>query len=557
MTNIRQPSSEFSYQSPLPKHQHEPHHLSSKYQDVPEHAEADEEPDLSPSNIAKYFYTRITTLFEIKLANLKDLNPINDLHGMTLNNWNYFFLGMLAWLSAAFDFFCTSVAGTEIAKSLGVDTHAITWGLSAVLMVRSAGAIIFGLWTDNYSRKWPFIFCCGMFVALQVGTGFVSTYEQFLACRGLSGVCMGGIYGAAAATSLDDSPVKARSILSGLFFTAYSMGLIFATVFWRAFQNTKHSWRALFWFSASMPALLIVWRLFFPETKYFINCQKARELIKQDQIKAGVYVKPTIKSKITNFGSLLRKNWLMFSYMIVLMAGPNYVTHSSQDLLPTMLKQQLGYSNNALTVALVVSQLGSCVGSFSIGILMEILGRRVSIMLCCILGACFVYPAWMLQSSPAILGAGFALFFALQGMWGVVPAHLSELSPPDARALFSGLSYQLGNLASAAASTIETNISNEFPLETDSNGTVTKSNYAKVMTIMTGASLCYTFIMTLLGPEKFHRDLSTPLMKKYLEKVKQQEQDKEAGFTNVEELGMESDKDEVFQAKPNASHLEK
>ena len=36
--------------------------------------------------------------------------------------------------------------------------------------------------------------------------------------------------------------------------------------------------------------------------------------------------------------------------------------------------------------------------------------------------------------------------FMVQGAWGVVPAYLSELSPPAVRATFPGVAYQLGNL---------------------------------------------------------------------------------------------------------------
>ena len=36
--------------------------------------------------------------------------------------------------------------------------------------------------------------------------------------------------------------------------------------------------------------------------------------------------------------------------------------------------------------------------------------------------------------------------FMVQGAWGVIPAHLNELSPPAARGTFPGLAYQLGNL---------------------------------------------------------------------------------------------------------------
>lgn len=63
-------------------------------------------------------------------------------------------------------------------------------------MFRSPGAIIFGIASDRYGRKWPFIVNCLLFIAFELGTGFAQTYSQFLACRALFGVAMGGLYGA-------------------------------------------------------------------------------------------------------------------------------------------------------------------------------------------------------------------------------------------------------------------------------------------------------------------------------------------------------------------------
>lgn len=441
------------------------HGFHIDHNDVPEHVEEDVAPDLSLKSIGHYAKTRITTLLEIKLANIKNINPANDLKGMTWRHWNYFFMGFLAWLSASFDFFCTSVAGSHIADSLGVTTADITWGLSAVLMVRSSGAIIFGYWTDHYSRKWPFTVCVAMFLALQIGTGFVQTYQQFLAVRALSGIAMGGTYGSSSATVLDDVPMKARSLVSGLFFAAYPVGFIFATIFWRAFEGTEHNWRALFWFSASFPALLVAWRLIFPETKYFERTLAARELIKQDQIEAGTYVEPSFKTKLITAWSLTKKHWLMFIYLILLLAGANYLTHASQDLYPSMLRKQLEMSEDAITVIIVVVLLGGIVGSMITGLAMEILGRRLSLLLCCVIAGCFVYPAYMMHYTSAIIGGGFFAFFGILSVWAVIPIHLSELAPPDARALVSGLAYQSGNLASAASSTIETDLAMKYPLE--------------------------------------------------------------------------------------------
>jgi SHS family lactate transporter-like MFS transporter len=482
--------------------------------------------------ILEYAKTRFTSLTHLHLHAKKDLNPFPALSEMSLYNWNFFFMGFVAWFSASFDFFLTAVSGTFIAKSLDVSTADITWGLSAVLMVRSAGAVIFGLWTDNYSRKWPFITTAAMFCALQIGTGFCSTYQQFMAVRAISGIAMGGTYATAAATSLDDAPLKARSFLSGLFFTAYAWGMVFAAIFWRAFQDTTHSWKALFWFSSGFPFLLIIWRLALPETRYFTRVLKAKELMKQDQIKAGTYVKPSFKTKWGAVKAMLKKDWLLFIYLVVLLAGTNYLTHASQDMYPTMLRVQLDFSKDAQTVAIVVVNLGAITGGLLSGTFMEVTGRRLAIIICCVIGGCFTYPAFMLQTTGGVLGGGFFLFFAVIGVWGVLPIHLSELSPPEARALVSGLAYQLGNLASAASSTIETRLSKMWPIEWNAQGEAIKYDYAKTIACFTGAVFIYTLIVTFAGPEKFHRDLSSPVMKVYIEKVIESEGDAEKEITS-------------------------
>lgn len=99
-------------------------------------------------------------------------------------------------------------------------------------MLRSVGSIIFGLAADRYGRKWPFVVNNVLFIILELvcravpihpkyqlifqATGFTQTYNQFLACRALFGIAMGGLYGNAAATALEDCPEEARGLMSGI-----------------------------------------------------------------------------------------------------------------------------------------------------------------------------------------------------------------------------------------------------------------------------------------------------------------------------------------------------
>ena len=146
---------------------------------------------------SRYAATRLSTL---KPPMAKVQNPIALLRLLNLQQWLFFLVAFFAWTWDAFDFFTVSLTVENLAESFGKTKKDITWGITLVLMLRSVGSIIFGLAADRYGRKWPFIVNNLLFIVLELGTGFCTTYEQFLGVRALFGIAMGGLYGNAAAT---------------------------------------------------------------------------------------------------------------------------------------------------------------------------------------------------------------------------------------------------------------------------------------------------------------------------------------------------------------------
>ena len=142
-------------------------------------------------------------------------------------------VGFLAWSWDAFDFFTVSLTVSDLAKDFQKTNAQITWGITLVLMFRSVGSITFGIAADRYGRRWPFVVNNILFIVLELGTGFCKTYKQFLAVRALFGVAMGGLYGNAAATALEDCPPAARGLLSGMLQQGYAFGYLLAVVFAR------------------------------------------------------------------------------------------------------------------------------------------------------------------------------------------------------------------------------------------------------------------------------------------------------------------------------------
>ncbi|KAL2825292.1 major facilitator superfamily domain-containing protein [Aspergillus cavernicola] len=457
------------------------------------HFEAPEEhQSLGWTSISSYLKTRLPTL---KPPMREAPNPFKALALLNRQQWLFFSVAFWGWTLDALDFFTVSLTTSELAEEFDKEISDITWGITLVLMLRSVGAITFGIASDRWGRKWPFIVNLLLFIALEIGTGFTQTYEQFLAVRALFGIAMGGLYGNAAATALEDCPKEARGIISGLLQQGYAFGYLLATAFARALVGTtSHGWRPFYWFAGCLPALVIVFRLFLPETNAFRERQALR-----------AEMRGNVTSTFLSEGTVaLKRHWMLLIYLVLLMAGFNFMSHGSQDLYPTMLERQFSLSKDAVTVTQVVANLGALTGGTLCGWASQKFGRRFSIIFISIIGGALLYP-YTFVSNNRVMAAAFFEQFCVQGAWGVIPIHLMELSPGSIRTFTVGTAYQLGNLVSSASSTIESTIGERFPLPEIEEG-VERYEYGKVICIFMGCVFAYTILVTIAGPENLGRD---------------------------------------------------
>jgi len=181
------------------------------------------------------------------------------------------------------------------------------------------------------------------------------------------------------------------------------------------------------------------------------------------------------------------------------MAGYNSISHGTQDFYPTFLKDQLGFGATQTTVVTVVGQIGALIGGTVGGYVSTFTGRRLAMMTSCVIGGALV-PAYVLLKDMSLVASGFFEQFFVGAVWGPIPVHLIEMSPPALRSLIMGLTYQLGNLASSASATIQAVIGERFPLPPGPDGDE-RFDYGRVIGIFCGAVWAYILFFLFVGPE--------------------------------------------------------
>jgi SHS family lactate transporter-like MFS transporter len=164
----------------------------------------------------------------------------------------------------------------------------------------------------------------------------------------------------------------------------------------------------------------------------------------------------------TAYRSAILGNVRLFLYLAVMLAMLNFMSHGTQDLYPTYLQRQLHYDVNTTAMISAISMVGAIAGGLIIGNLSDRYGRRRSMIAAALLAAC-VIPLWVFAPNmPLVIVGAFLMQFMVQGAWGVVPAHINELSPPAVRGFFSGFAYQIGVLLASSIGYIESLLGEHF-----------------------------------------------------------------------------------------------
>lgn len=338
----------------------------------------------------------------------------------------------------AFDYFLVVLVYADIATTFHHTKTDVAFLTTATLAMRPVGALLFGLWADRVGRRVPLMVDVSFYSVIGFLCAFAPNFTVLVILRLLYGIGMGGEWGLGAALSMEKVPAERRGVFSGLLQEGYAFGYLLASVAALVVMNWLGlSWRWLFGLSI-IPALIsLIIRYLVKESEVWEAAQDRMRL-----------TKTRIRDVLGN-PAIVRR----FVYLVLLMTAFNWMSHGTQDVYPTFLTATTdhgaGLSSLTARWIVVIYNIGAIIGGLAFGTLSQRFSRRYTIVFCAALGLPIV-PLFAYSRTAAMLCLGsFLMQVFVQGAWGVIPAHLTEMSPDAIRGVYPGVTYQLGNLLAA------------------------------------------------------------------------------------------------------------
>jgi SHS family lactate transporter-like MFS transporter len=422
----------------------------------------------------------------------------------------------LGWALDAFDFFVLVFVLKDVAASFDVPVSGVAWALTLTLAFRPLGAFIFGRLADRYGRRPVLMVNVALYSLFGFLTAFAPSLMMLYAIRSLFGVAMGGVWGIGASLAFETVKSDKRGFVSGLLQSGYATGYLGASVIFGLLYEMI-GWRGLFMIGLLPAAFLIfyIWRSVEESPAHgvakgaqvrlpmlgaqvaaiivggFLTYLAATQLLYPSFGWYGVALILPVAAILAFVASpYVRKHWQLLLFAVVMMTAFNFFSHGTQDIYPTFLQKQHGFGTATVSIIAILYNIAAIIGGIGFGMLSQKIGRRRASMIAALLGVPVAF-LWAFSSTAVLLAVGAILMqISVQGAWGVVPAHLNELSPSDSRGTFPGTVYQLGNLIASVNAVLQTSVAER-----------TGGNYAIALA---GVAICAALAISLcmkFGPE--------------------------------------------------------
>jgi MFS family permease len=360
--------------------------------------------------------------------------------GITPYQWRVFICVLLGWALDIMDGYIFAIMLFPAMSDLLATTDSGVIGyyggviLAIFLVGWGLGGIVFGVIADRYGRARTMAMTILVYAVFTGLSGLAQTWEQLAIYRFLTGLGVGGEWGAGAALLAESWPERSRTKAAGIMQSVGGIGFLLASLLFLFIG--PYGWRWVF-VGGILPALLAFYvRRSVREPERW---QKAR--------KEG-------RSIFRMFTPAVRRDILIAT---ILATVATFGYQGAIQWVPTWISAMLhaqGVAKATTQVSIITMVLngGGMIGCICFPLLADRWGRK-SAFLIYFLGALVIVQInfFLVQDYGTALLLSPIMGFFSAGLFGGFAVYLPELFPTAIRATAQGFCYNFARFLSAAA----------------------------------------------------------------------------------------------------------
>jgi MFS family permease len=357
----------------------------------------------------------------------------------------------LGWMLDSFDVMLYALVLAALMGDLGIDKTTAGQLGSLTLAASAIGGILFGVIADRYGRTRALIASVIVYSVFTAACGLAQNVLQLAIFRVCLGIGMGGEWASGAALVSETWPAQHRGKALGLMQSAWAIGYGLAAIV-NMLVLPVWGWRAVF-FVGVAPALFTIWvRRRVSEPALWQARQAERRAASAGQ-------GPGASSGFSGsgLGELFSPRFLRFTVALTLMNACTLFAWWGFNLwIPAFLSLPVaeggvGLSARAMSMLVVVMQVGMWFGYVTFGFISDVIGRKRSYVIYLLSAAVLMFAYATARDPIVLLVLGpFVAFFGT-GYYTGFGAVTAEIYPTRFRATAQGFCYNMGRIASAAA----------------------------------------------------------------------------------------------------------
>lgn len=358
----------------------------------------------------------------------------------------------------------------------------VTGAATTYLAGAVLGALLFGYLTDRFGRRKLFLITLATYSIATVASGLSTSLWMFSIFRFFTGIGIGGEYAAINSAVDELIPGRLRGavdlIVNGTFWLGATVGSLAAMLLLHGFLPEKTGWRYAFCTGGSLGLIVLVLRLFVPESPRWLMLRgrekDANKVVEGIEVRAsrgnvdqlekpqGEKLKITVRDH-TPLGEIFR-NMMGESrsrsiLALILMVGQAFFFNAVFFSYGLVVKRFFNVGDKQLPLYLLPFAVASFLGPLTLGRLFDKVGRKPMITICYGLAGALLAGVVVpfAKGSIGVLGVGICfsiIFFIASSAASAAYLTVSEIFPLEIRAFAIAIFYSLGTLVGGVGAPI-------------------------------------------------------------------------------------------------------